>query len=145
MSMNDIFKEYSDEELEVIDLEKVKSFSKTFIDLALRKNRIKSYASAAVYHDETNWLTFPKLVLQFSLNALWLFIKMKPAGDGMSCIFRKLKEINMDKWLSSWEAIKEANKSLMDFYNACDELTKEKNLPFSVSVAMFKKPRLKDK
>lgn len=42
--------------------------------------------------------------------------------------------------MDSQQAIKEANKSLMDFYSACDELTKAKSLPFKVDVVMFNKP-----
>lgn len=140
MSIDEIFKDYTDDELALLDIEKVKWFTKMFIDLALKKNKVKSLASAKIYHDDSNWLTFPKLVMQFSLNSLGLFIKIKPKGDWMSCIFRKLKEMSMIKWSDSQLAIKEANKSLMDFYTACDELTKEKNLPFAVNVYLFNKP-----
>lgn len=54
MSIDEIFKDCTEEELSCIDLEKVKSFSKMFVDLCLRKNKVRSLASASVYHDEQN-------------------------------------------------------------------------------------------
>lgn len=140
MSIDEIFKDYTEEELLSLDLDKVKSFTKMLIDLQLKKFKVKSLASASVYHDESNGLTFPKLIIQFSLNSLGLFVKLKPKWEGMSCIFRKMKELNMESWMSSTAALSAANKSLNDFYTACDLLTKDKNLPFAVSLVLFNKP-----
>jgi hypothetical protein len=54
MSIDELFKDYTDEELSSLDLEKVKSFTKMFIDLSLKKNKVRSLVSANVYHDESN-------------------------------------------------------------------------------------------
>jgi hypothetical protein len=84
-----------------------------------------------------------------------LYFRFKPCGNGMGIIFKQLKEMYMRKWQDANTAMKEAHKTLMDFYSAAadickdvkwenGELIKKWYAPFVVNIFAYNKDEPKD-
>lgn len=117
---------YTNDQISRIDVWKIEKAVELLIDLQVGIiNRINSSTRALLTKNDVNGLTFPFFRVMWSFNDLWLFFRLKSCGDGMGIIFKFLKDMYMQKWADANTAMKEANKTMNDFYTAAAEVSKE--------------------
>lgn len=80
---------------------------------------------------------YPYLKFTFSVPEIWIHIRIKQRWVNHWFVYEKLVQKYIDWWMEKWEAMKKARNVIIDFYSACDELTKEWQPPFLAIIDEF--------
>lgn len=124
IKLNDSF---TQEEVSELDLDKI-------MWILTGKKSFKWSVCSKISREGFNWLKIPYFRLFFWSDDLGFHAIVKTAWDWMGTIFKHLVLNNKKKWLEETEAVREASKTLIDFYTACQSASDNHEYPFRVVV-----------
>ena len=99
--------------------------------------KIKKLVSSTYWLCTKELVKYPYLKFTFSVPEIWIHVRIKQRWVNHGFVYEKLVKRYIDEWMDTWTAMKQARKVIMDFYSACDELTKEWQPPFLAVIDDF--------
>lgn len=103
-----------------------------------KSKRVVRRANAWLERQKVEGLDLPHFKITFDnyVEEMWLRFRLIPTWKFNWKIFEKLQSMYIKQWLSKSEATKIANKSIIDFYTAASECSKEWTKPFKVYISL---------
>lgn len=106
--------------------------------------KIKKLVSSTYWLCTKELVKYPYMKFTFSVPELNIHVRIKQRWINHWFVYEKLVKKYMDEWEETGLAMKHARKVIMDFYSACDELTKEWQPPFLAVIDDFDPDKQQD-